>query len=238
MNRNGLKALIKRTPGIRLVARVAERALGLWSRRHFSSSDYWEARYRHEGDSGSGSYNRLSKFKAEVLNGFVRQHEIATVIEFGSGDGSQLNLATYPNYIGIDVSQTVIGRARARFASDLTKKFFHIDELEDRHVGELAVSLDVIYHLVEDPVFQIYMERLFTASLKYVIIYSSNFDRRDARHVMHRKFTDWVAIKRPDFILIQTIENPYPWDPCNSDETSFADFFIYERSVDGLPKNG
>ena len=106
------------------------------------------------------------------------------------------------------------------------------------HVAELALSLDVIYHLVEDPIFHAHMEQLFAAAQKFVVIYASNFERRDAAHVRHRKFTDWVETNRADFTLIQTIKNPYPWDPTNSDETSFADFFIYERRPSAPPQNG
>jgi len=238
MRRDRLKALIKRTPGLRVVARLVERALGRWGSRRFSSSEYWDARYRSEGNSGAGSYNRLARFKAKFLNEFARKHAIRTVIEFGSGDGSQLKLAEYPSYIGADVSRTAIEHTRALFADDPTKTFVHVDELGADHVAELALSLDVIYHLVEDPIFHSYMEQLFAAAQKFAVIYSSNFERLDAVHVRHRKFTDWIESNRSDFTLIQTIKNPYPWNPSDADETSFADFFVYERIQTSPLHNG
>lgn len=238
MKRGQLKSLIKRTPGLRVVGRMAERALGRWGSRGFSSSDYWDARYRSEGNSGTGSSKRLAKFKADFLNEFVRAHGVETVIEFGSGDGRQLKLADYPNYIGVDVSPTAIEEARSLFPGDRTKTFVQLAEYRSDLVAELALSLDVIYHLVEDPIFYAHMEQLFAASQKFVVIYASNFKRRDAAHVRHRKFTDWVESNRPDFNLIQTIKNPYPWDPRNGDETSFADFFVYERRSGSPSQNG
>src|SRR3989339_1402077 len=66
---------------------------------------FWEARYRSGGDSGLGSFGRLAQFKADVLNDFVRQAGIASIIEFGCGDGNQLRLAAYPSYVGLDVSR-------------------------------------------------------------------------------------------------------------------------------------
>ena len=36
------------------------------------SAQYWDERYATGGTSGSGSYNRLAAFKAEILNEFVR----------------------------------------------------------------------------------------------------------------------------------------------------------------------
>ena len=70
----------------------------------FQSSAYWQERYRQGSNSGPGSYGRLALFKAEIVNRFVRDHNIADIIEFGSGDGAQLTLADYPRYVGVDVS--------------------------------------------------------------------------------------------------------------------------------------
>ena len=78
------------------------------------------------GQFRPGSYNRLEEFKAEILNEFVRKHSINTVIEFGSGDGSQLKLAEYPSYIGVDVSRTAIEQTRSLFSGDPTKTFVHL----------------------------------------------------------------------------------------------------------------
>jgi SAM-dependent methyltransferase len=238
MTIQSLKRLIKKTPVLRIVARWAERVLGRWASSGFSSSHYWDARYRSEGNSGSGSYNRLAKFKADVLNEFVRENIIGTIIEFGSGDGSQLMLAQYPSYLGVDISPSAIERTRALFANDTTKQFIHVDELRRDRSAELTLSLDVIYHLVEDQVFEAHMERLFAASRIYVVIYASNFDRRDAAHVRHRKFTDWIESNRPDFELIERIRNPYPFDPRDSDETSLADFFVYQRVASAPGEHG
>src|ERR1700754_3603743 len=82
-----------------------------------SSAEYWEERYRYGGNSGAGSYNRLAAFKANVLNEFVAANDIRSVIEFGSGDGAQLELAKYPDYTGVDVSDTVLDVTRLKFAA-------------------------------------------------------------------------------------------------------------------------
>ena len=89
-----LGAMVRRIP-------VLGRAWALWRDKDaapaFSTSgSYWEERYARGGNSGAGSYNRLAEFKAEYLNRFVSEHEIKTVIEFGSGDGGPLRQASYP----------------------------------------------------------------------------------------------------------------------------------------------
>ena len=53
---------------------------------------YWKRRYDNGGNSGAGSYNRLAKFKAEIINGFVKSHMIKTVIEWGCGDGRSITI--------------------------------------------------------------------------------------------------------------------------------------------------
>ena len=62
-----------------------------------SSGDYWERRYRLGMTSGPGSAGKLASFKADVLNEFVRDNGVQSVIEFGCGDGTQLTLAKYPS---------------------------------------------------------------------------------------------------------------------------------------------
>lgn len=225
-----IKRLVKRTPIVRDLARAVLKLLVGRNQKDFISGDYWENRYRAGGDSGAGSYNRLARFKADVINRFVAERGIGSVIEFGSGDGAQLKLANYPSYTGVDVSHTVLEITRKTFAADPTKRFIHTDELTSADRADLSMSLDVIYHLVEDAVFERYMQQLFDAARRFVIIYSSNTDRgSDAIHVRHRKFTDWVEQMRPDFSLIGQEPNPYP-EAGDIDNTSFADFYFYERA--------
>lgn len=226
-----LKRIVKRTPIIRDLARNSMRRLAVRKAASFDSADYWESRYNEGRTSGAGSYNRLAHFKADVLNAFVDEHDVQSVIEFGSGDGSQLQLATYPRYIGVDVSRTAVAATRQRYAGDPSKSFFHSDELGPDHKGELSLSLDVVYHLVEDRVFERYMAQLFDAATRFVIVYSSNREGLgDSAHVRHRRFTDWIKKHRPAFRQIGVLTNPYPEDVRDLDNTSFADFYFFERA--------
>ena len=202
-------------------------------RQPFSSSgEYWEQRYQRGKNSGAGSYNHLAEFKAETLNRFVADQQISTVIEYGCGDGNQLSLAEYPSYIGFDVSAKAISICEQHFASDPSKTFKLMDSYSNER-AELTLSLDVVYHLVEDAVFENYMARLFDSAERFVIIYSSNTDNNTEEknpHVRHRQFSRWVESNRPEFALIQHIPNRYPFKGDNK-TGSFADFYIYERSI-------
>lgn len=195
-----------------------------------NSPSYWERRYKNNGTSGSGSYGRLSIFKAQTLNNFIQKNAIESVIEFGSGDGNQLTLAKYPNYIGVDVSQSAINLCKQKFQGDNTKSFFHSSEYRDQ-TAQLSLSLDVIYHLIEDEIYSQYMENLFNAASRIVVIYSSNYtdEKYEGTHVRHRCFTDWIKDNRSDFHLIGKLENPYPYDPENPDNTTSADFYFFQK---------
>lgn len=214
-------------------AAVALRSLG--GRIAFpGSTAYWERRYARGGDSGPGSSGVLAAFKAEVINNFVATNAITSVIEFGCGDGRQLGLASYPSYIGLDVSSSALERCREKFAEDVTKSFYLYDPAAfvDNHQlfrAELGLSLDVLFHLVEDDVFERYMRHLFGAAERFVIVYSKDTDEpATVGYVRNRRFTPWVAEHLPEWQLAARIENRYPWtgDVRSSSE---CDFYIYER---------
>lgn len=197
------------------------------------SRDYWEQRYETGDDSGLGSYGQLAEFKAEVINDFVQRKEIQSVLEFGCGDGNQLSLAQYPSYIGLDVAPKAIEMCVERFGNDPTKSFFlysseHFVDRAGILSAELTMSLDVIFHLVEDDIFEAYMRHLFAAATKYVIVYASNDERPDPGvHVRHRQFTSWIGTNLPEWQLIDQVRNPH-----HDLAGAVSDFYIYERTAD------
>lgn len=195
-----------------------------------NSKEYWESRYRAGGNSGAGSYGLLAEYKATIINAFIDKCNIENVVEFGCGDGNQLSLLKCKYYTGFDVSQTVIFNCRHKFKEDPTKSFYFTPYKNEKY--DLALSLDVIYHLIEDDIFEEYMRKLFQASQKYVIIYSSNgdVDIPLAKHLLDRKFTDWIDNNIKDFKLIGKIDNPYKYkEGRDATNTSISDFYFYEK---------
>lgn len=195
-----------------------------------SSGEYWEKRYRLGMTSGAGSEGDLAQMKADLLNNFVHEHDVRSVIEFGCGDGQQLALASYPSYLGLDVSPTAVELCTRRFAGDPARMFLWYDAASSGNLAhflqaDLTLSLDVIYHLLEDEVYRSYLKNLFGTSRRHVIVYSSNRDDKAlARHVRHRRFVDDVGVAFPEFKLTGHIENPLR-------EQSFADFYFFSRAA-------
>ncbi len=173
-----------------------------------SSSTYWEERYKYGYNSGLGSYGELANFKADIINDFTNKNKIDSVIEFGCGDGNQLKYYKFKKYTGFDVSKTVVSMCKHQFSSDNSKQFYHLSEF-DKQSADLAMSIDVIFHLLEDNVFQLHLKQLFSASNSW-------------------KFTDWVEKNIKNFSLIEHIPNKFPYKEGNGN-TSLADFYIYKK---------
>jgi hypothetical protein len=199
----------------------------LTSLRFPGSARYWEMRYRTGGDSGEGSYGAEAQYKATFLNAFVKQHAVASIVDFGCGDGNQLRDLRVPRYQGFDVSDAAIARCRERYAGDATKTFKPLGEYANER-ADVAMSLDVLYHLVEDDVFEAYLARLFAAAGKWVIVYATNYDDGRivrGRHVRHRRFTDAAERLAPAFRLIESPPRPQELEG----DGERASFFVFER---------
>jgi hypothetical protein len=217
-----IKDVLRPLPGTRRVSLLRQQlAFG-------GSAQYWERTYARGGTSGGGSYGALARAKAHVVNEFVRRNDIRSVTEFGCGDGHQLSLACYPRYVGLDVSPSAIDLCARQFAADTAKSFFLYDGARfiDRaglFAADLALSMDVLYHLVEDHVYQTYLRHLFAAGQRYVLIYATNRELTGtAAHVRHRYFTPWVEENCPQWRLAWIGLGP-------NRGAGRADFFAYQR---------
>lgn len=181
-----------------MLHRLAKKAKRLLTGSPFpGSKQYWIERYEAGRTSGAGSYNELAEFKAEIINAFVVEHGIDSVMEFGCGDGNQLRLASYPSYTGFDANPRAVELCRDIFAS--------------------------------------YMETLFAAAERFVILYSSNSEHREpdqARHVRHRNFTRWVDANMADWVLIEYLANRHPQSAPDA-QGSLADFYFYQKRSGG-----
>lgn len=200
------------------------------------SSNYWDNRYVGGGNSGDGSYGKLALFKNKVISEFCKENNLTNIIEFGSGDGNQASLLQSKiELLGLDISAEAIKVCKEKFRDNTSLKFLLFSGrkgfCKKHHLSApLTLSLDVIYHLIEDQVFEDYIHELFTASTKFVMIYSSDKEMESGvQHVRHRKFTDYVATQFPSFQLIKRIPNEYS-EERQLEESSFADFYIYHRS--------
>jgi SAM-dependent methyltransferase len=194
-----------------------------------TSEQYWEDLYASGGNSGPGSYNRSARYKAAILNEFIKDQNLKTILEWGCGDGNQLRLATYPHYVGVDVSRTAISMCRQIFALDGTKTFFLAHEIPERfQSAECALSLDVVYHLIEDDVYYTYMKRLFASATRFVVIYAWNVEEDspiNGGHVRHRAVLNWVSQNINGWTLWKLMKQ----DITRKGKDIYPHFYIFRR---------
>jgi hypothetical protein len=205
------------------VKQLAERVVWAVTRR---STEFWEMHYRARGMSGPGSRGDSATFKASETNRIVAANGIHSVVEFGCGDGYQLGLLSIPRYIGLDVSPRALSLCIEQYSHDFSKTFLRYDPDCWKDGGRLvhadmALSMDVVLHLVEDHIFEKYMADLFAAADRFVLIYSTNQADYENCFTRHRRFTDWVSYHALDWGLIEQTNNP---------DGSGAGFYLYAHN--------
>ena len=200
--------------------------------RYPGNPTYWEHRYADGGHSGAGSSGLLAQYKALVINDILSRNQIETLVELGCGDGQQLSLGDYPDYLGLDISPTAVEHCRSLFSGDPGKRFAVYDpkqfDPEDCR-AELSLSMEVIFHLTEQEGYEVYMRHLFAAAERLVVIFSS--DEADATggiypHFKPRRFTADLPRIAPGWVLREKIINPHR-------HNSRSDFFVFERAIKG-----
>jgi SAM-dependent methyltransferase len=193
----------------------------------YTPAGYWDRRYREGRTSGAGSEGDEGAYKAEYLSRFLVDHDVKTVVDWGCGDGQVLDLVEFPQqtqYIGVDVSPTIVERMRRDERFNGPRYLFHtVDSFMTgtRTHLELSLSFDVLFHFPDDNDYRDYLNLLFGSAEKYVMIYSTNYaGGRTARHVYRREFTRDIALMVGNWEL-RAVETPL--------REGLASFFVYEK---------
>lgn len=171
-------------------------------------NNYWNDRYKKGGNSGSGSLGTAGMSKAGAINGFIEKYSVHTIADFGCGDGNIADmLCNYESYFGYDASLEAVKMCRERFKYKKTMLFF--ENVADIPRVDMCISIDVIYHILDDADFEMYMSAIFQKANKYVLVFSSNTDenRHSAPHIRHREFARWITENTPHFELVDTLGN-------------------------------
>tara|TARA_R110002072_G_scaffold64203_7_gene159869 strand:- start:36336 stop:36989 length:654 start_codon:yes stop_codon:yes gene_type:complete len=174
--------------------------------KEFSSQKYWELRYSNAGDSGIGSYGKMAEDKAKFINLLIDKYSLESCLEYGSGDGHNLQFYNFKKYLGVDVSKTAIDLCLKQYGADKTKAFALYDQNYFHHMNQflevdVTLSSEVLFHLVEQSVYDKYLDNLFSTAKKGVIIIStdSNDNEGIPPHIHHRQFSKDVSSKFPQF---------------------------------------
>lgn len=196
--------------------------------RTFNYKNYWELNYLLGRSSGTGSYGVLAEFKAQVINAYISEKNISSVIEFGCGDGNQLSYMDYKQYLGLDIASTAISLCKTKYETDDTKSFlwYQPGYLINKSFisAELVVCVDVLYHIIEDADFIQTLDDIFSCAEKAVILYTkiAVADKETEMQTIKDRDIFKYLEKYVDFKLKEVIPQKHPG-------ISSADFIILER---------
>ncbi len=172
----------------------------------FDVAGYWNERYRKGWSSGVGSEGNNARIKAGIVNRWIAENAIKSVVDWGCGDGTTLShLEGFDHYTGVDVSEVILRTNAAKFPG---LSFVRLDPRNYLR-ADMALSMDVLFHQIEDDEFHRHLDQLFSSARKAVVIGSTDDDRgRTAKHVMRRAFTPVVAYRFPQWRLHKQVEGP------------------------------
>lgn len=174
----------------------------------FDSKSYWEERYSKGGDSGQGSYGNNAIIKANYINSVIQKYQIKTINDLGHGDGNQISqLKGDFKYFGYDVSSSARERCINKFKDD--RRYTFLDSIETMTKGDLAMSIDVIYHLTEWEVYEQYLKDLFSLG-QYILIYGMNMEINGLSHVVARPFNELIERVYENYSLIDVADGSHP----------------------------
>jgi FkbM family methyltransferase len=202
--------------------------------------DYWNERYETGQGAGTGSYGILADYKAEIVNGFARAHLVESAVDLGCGDGHQAGLLKFRKYTGLDISERGARKCMDAFLDDSSRRIEVYSPTNLAVVkGELALSLDVTYCIVEDELFEKHIDDLFGAAERFVIVYSANTDAGNGANpsFRNRRFVDSAAARYPEWRLAGFLPNRYPaWQGADPKGRSLCSFYIFCRGEELKPR--
>ncbi|MDR1312435.1 MAG: FkbM family methyltransferase [Deltaproteobacteria bacterium] len=195
--------------------------------------DFWNERYTQGIGAGSGSYGALADYKAEIVNAFARDHGVESAVDLGCGDGYQAGLLKFYRYTGLDISEAGARKCMDAFLDNTSARIeIYNPDGPPVPAAEIALSMDVAYCIAEDDLFDRHMEGLFGAAERFVLVYSTNTDSGNgvSPNFRNRRFTDWVAAKRPGWTLAGFLPNRYPlWPGAKQPDRSPCSFYFFSR---------
>lgn len=177
--------------------------------RDYDPASYWERRYLDGRTSGAGSEGDAAAVKATTIDLVIAEHDITSVIDWGVGDGVVLgHVKAKVPWLGLDVAPVAVERLRAKYGPRSRTKRFALVADGAHEVRDLALSLDVLFHLPAEADYQLHLAQVFGSATKAVLIHASDHDGgRTARHVLWRQFTPDVAARFPDWRLAEAPED-------------------------------
>lgn len=161
--------------------------------------NYWEDRYRQGGASGEGSVGEVRAWKWKIIDSYVPNLE--SVVDVGCGDLRFWLGRKCKDYVGIDVSNTILERNKSlhpdwRFILASSDKF--IKSLKK----ECVFCFDLLFHIMNEDSFVKTLHNICRYSSRYVLIHTWKHNPFSRPHAFRR------FLRNPSFLTLKYVVFP------------------------------
>jgi 2-polyprenyl-3-methyl-5-hydroxy-6-metoxy-1,4-benzoquinol methylase len=157
-------------PWINTQIDAANDHLATGRRTWFSNEVFWNFRYQHDPElgSGRGSRGKFLKHKQDLLRPFADNFRDADIVEVGFGDLETSRVLPFKNYLGIDASQEAV-KIAAQKMPNWTFNTGLVDELSTES-ADLVICLDVLFHVPKKQDYENLISQLIRVSRKSILV--------------------------------------------------------------------
>ena len=163
-----------------------------------------------KGTSGVGSTLEITREYRAYLEAFIKSHEIKSIVDAGSGDWEFSSAVdwNHAHYLGVDISNTVVGAVKRKYESDLVK--FQVgDVTESLPRADLLICKDVLQHLSFAQVRKFIKNNLKKGKYKWAII--TNDRGAENRDIKAGDFRP-INLSAPPFGVKKLVDLPVTFD--------------------------
>jgi SAM-dependent methyltransferase len=131
----------------------------------------WGKDAEGRGISGSGSTLEKTQQYRAYLESFIKEHQVASVVDAGCGDWSfsrKINWGS-ARYLGVDISRVIIDRVKQQFGNQQFT-FQWGDITDPLPAADLLICKDVLQHLSNQKIQRFIRNNLQPGKYKWVLI--------------------------------------------------------------------
>jgi SAM-dependent methyltransferase len=159
-------------PAIERVNRAIER----FQRRNFDNRSFWNHRYAHHPELGSGLGSRgdVLQLKQDLLADLMPAHVGLSVLDWGCGDLEVVRSFPWRDYVGVDISTEALRMAKEKRPDWLFATPAAFDAI-DGQCRDVVLCLDVLIHQPTHAEYSALVRKLVALARRGVLV--AGFDR-------------------------------------------------------------
>lgn len=158
---------------------------------------YWDDRWVN-GPECPGSVGDQAMSKAAWLNSVIYDLDVRSLVDWGCGDGSQAALVNVGMYVGVEVAPSAWEAASVALATRDNCCIVLAPPGQSITIrADMAVSMDVVFHLTADHEYEEWLARVFGSATKFVAVHGTDYESVPNGHMRHHEVTrdappDWT----------------------------------------------